>query len=176
MILEALYYFLPAYFANVVPPLFKWLPILDKPIDFDKKFRGKPLFGPNKTIRGFLISCLFGMVIFHIQKLLYNYSFFQKISIINYQEQTIWLGFLLGFGAIFGDLVKSFFKRRIAIPSGKPWIPFDQLDFVIGAFLFSSIIFLPSIDIILIIIILSPFLQLIFHYLGYVLGINKDKI
>jgi CDP-2,3-bis-(O-geranylgeranyl)-sn-glycerol synthase len=32
-----------------------------------------------------------------------------------------------------GDSVKSFVKRRIGIAPGKPWIPWDQLDFVLGA-------------------------------------------
>jgi hypothetical protein len=31
------------------------------------------------------------------------------------------------------DSVKSFVKRRVGIAPGAPWIPFDQLDFVIGA-------------------------------------------
>lgn len=33
-----------------------------------------------------------------------------------------------------GDAAKSFFKRRVHVPPGKPWVPFDQLDFVIGVF------------------------------------------
>ena len=176
MILEALYYFLPAYFANIVPPLFKWLPILDKPIDFNIKFKGRPLFGSNKTIRGLIVTCIFGVLIFYLQKLLYLQPFFQSISIIDYPNQPLILGLLLGFGAIFGDLAKSFFKRRAGIISGKPWIPFDQLDFVVGAFIFSSLIFVPQTAIILTIIILSPLLQIIFHYVGYLLRINKDKI
>lgn len=31
------------------------------------------------------------------------------------------------------DSVKSFVKRRVGIAPGEPGIPFDQLDFVIGA-------------------------------------------
>jgi CDP-2,3-bis-(O-geranylgeranyl)-sn-glycerol synthase len=36
-------------------------------------------------------------------------------------------------GAVGGDLLKSFLKRRRRIPPGARWIPADQLDFVIGA-------------------------------------------
>jgi CDP-2,3-bis-(O-geranylgeranyl)-sn-glycerol synthase len=32
-----------------------------------------------------------------------------------------------------GDSVKNFVWRRLRIPPGAPWIPFDQLDFVLGA-------------------------------------------
>jgi CDP-diglyceride synthetase len=43
-----------------------------------------------------------------------------------------------------GDAVKSFFKRRLGITPGKSWFPFDQLDFVLGAILFVSIIKFPG--------------------------------
>ena len=44
-----------------------------------------------------------------------------EISLIDYSDFSLLLGFLLGFGAILGDLVKSYFKRntvlmRIKIP------------------------------------------------------------
>ena len=34
-----------------------------------------------------------------------------------------------------GDSVKSFFKRRLKISPGQQWIPFDQLDFILGGLL-----------------------------------------
>jgi len=176
MLLEALYYFLPAYMANTIPPFLKWVPFLNNPLDFGKNFRGERIFGDHKTIRGFLGGFLFAMLIFYIQKLLYQVSFFQNISIIDYSQQSLLLGFLLGLGVVVGDAVESFLKRRRNIKPGKPWIPFDQLDFVVGAFIFSFFVFIPEIKILITIIIISPILQLIFHYLGYVLKINKDKI
>jgi CDP-2,3-bis-(O-geranylgeranyl)-sn-glycerol synthase len=48
------------------------------------------------------------------------------------------LGFLLGLGAMAGDAAKSFFKRRLGIAPGHPWIPFDQIDFQIGALLLAG--------------------------------------
>ena len=36
-----------------------------------------------------------------------------------------------------GDAVKSFFKRSIGIASGRPWFPFDQIDFIIGGTIFA---------------------------------------
>lgn len=48
-----------------------------------------------------------------------------------------WLlhGVLLGVGAMGGDAVASFFKRWTGIAPGRPWMPFDQLDFLAGALL-----------------------------------------
>ncbi|HJQ92892.1 MAG TPA: CDP-2,3-bis-(O-geranylgeranyl)-sn-glycerol synthase [Candidatus Thermoplasmatota archaeon] len=40
-------------------------------------------------------------------------------------------GAILGFAALVGDAVKSYFKRRVGKEGGAPWVPFDQLDFVL---------------------------------------------
>jgi CDP-2,3-bis-(O-geranylgeranyl)-sn-glycerol synthase len=48
--------------------------------------------------------------------------------------------FSLCFGALLGDIVESFFKRRIGRDRGQDWIPFDQLDFIVGALVFSLLI------------------------------------
>jgi len=48
-------------------------------------------------------------------------------------ETSVGLGLRFGIGAMAGDSTKSFFKRRTDIPPGEPWIPFDQVDFLLGA-------------------------------------------
>lgn len=40
-------------------------------------------------------------------------------------------GGIVGFAALVGDAVKSYFKRRTGRDRGQPWVPFDQLDFVV---------------------------------------------
>lgn len=40
-------------------------------------------------------------------------------------------GFVAGFVALIGDAFESFLKRRRGKERGAPWIPFDQLDFVV---------------------------------------------
>ncbi len=176
LILQSFYYFLPAYAANIAPPLFAKIPFFSTPVDLGKTYNKKRLFGSHKTIKGFVAACIFGVLAFALQKWLYQYPFFQQYSFIDYQTQSILFGLLFGFGAILGDLVKSFFKRRIGISEGKSWLLFDQLDFVIGAFAFSFIIFIPRIEVIIIIIVLTPILHMLAHYTGFLLGINKDKI
>lgn len=45
-----------------------------------------------------------------------------------------WLhGLLCGAGALGGDALKSLLKRRRGIAPGARWVPFDQLDFQLGA-------------------------------------------
>jgi hypothetical protein len=39
---------------------------------------------------------------------------------------------LSSLGALGGDALKSFFKRQLEISPGEIWIPFDQVDYVLG--------------------------------------------
>jgi len=124
MILEALYFFLPVYIANIIPPFSRRIPFLSKkprPLDFNKTFRGKRIFGENKSLRGFIFASFGGLIVFYIQRLLYSFDIFSNISIIDYTQVSLWLGFLLGLGAITGDAVESFFKRQLGFKSGKPF-------------------------------------------------------
>ena len=113
MIIEAFYYFLPEFIANSIPPLVRNIPFLDRPLDFGKSFSGKRLLGDNKTIRGFVFAVILGTLFFYIQTVLYSNNFFRSISLIDYQHTSLVLGFLLSFGAMVGDAIISFLKRRM---------------------------------------------------------------
>ena len=53
---------------------------------------------------------------------------------IDYANINIWLvGPLFAIGALGGDAIKSFIKRRVGIAAGQSWFPWDQIDYVIGA-------------------------------------------
>lgn len=168
LILKSLYFFLPAYFANMAPILLKWIPILN--ISVNKK-----LFGENKTWRGLLLGTIVGGLIFWIQKLTYTAGF-QKWSLIDYSDFTLLLGFLMGLGALLGDLVKSYYKRKAGINPGCPWVPFDQIDFVLGGLILGFLVYVPPAEIALFIFILSPLLHVIVNYIGYLLKIRDSKL
>ncbi len=167
MILESLYFFLPAYFANMAPVLFKWIPFLNKPVH-------SKLFGKNKTWRGLIIAPLIGTLIFWLQKYFHTQGF-QALSLIDYADFSLLFGFLLGLGAILGDLVKSYYKRKNKIKEGRLWPLWDQLDFVLGALILSFLIYIPKADTIVVLVLLSPILHVVVNHLGYYLGIRKVK-
>lgn len=176
MILSSIYFLLPAGFANMAPVMGKKiLKFLAKPIDHNKTWNGKPIFGKNKTWRGIILGTLLGGAVFYMQQLIYPYSFFQKISIINYQETTILLGFVLGFGALLGDLIESFFKRQYGKKSGQRWVPFDQIDYSIGALLLGSTIYFPGWKQSLYIIVIYFILHIIINHCAYYTNIRKEK-
>jgi len=178
-ILSCLYFFLPAYFTNMVPPLAKRAAIFnffDKPVDFGRKFLGQPIFGAHKTWRGVVSGMIVGISVTLIQLWLYRFSPAKKISFLDYQEINILLfGFLISVGAIFGDLLFAFIKRRLKIAPGGKFIPFDQTNYVIGSAIFLAADFKIGISAWLTIFILTFFLHIISNRLGYLLKIHQAK-
>jgi len=167
---------LPAYFANMAPVIGKnYLKSLAIPIDMNKKLNKKPILGKNKTWRGILFAVIASTIVFIAQQYLYNFNIIKSISIINYQTSTILIGFLLGLGAIAGDSIESFFKRQLNIKSGNPWIPFDQIDFTVGALALTSIIYFPGWTNTLIIVLISALGHIIVNHTAYFLKIRKEK-
>ena len=81
-------------------------------------------------------------------------------------------GFLMAFGALVGDAVGSFIKRRIGMQSGDPAPLLDQLDFVFGAIIFISPFIKISINFILIICAISIILHLLSNTIAYLLGLK----
>jgi len=179
-LLEVIYFILPAYFANMGASLSSKIRILDflkKPIDFDKKTsRNVPIFGKHKTWRGLIFGVLIGVFVAYCQKLLYQIDFFKYISIIDYGATNIFLwGILLSCGAIMGDLISAFFKRRQNIKPGLPWIPFDQINLVVGAFILTGPFAQIEIYYWGLLLGLTFFLHILGNNLAYLLGIQKNK-
>jgi CDP-2,3-bis-(O-geranylgeranyl)-sn-glycerol synthase len=176
-ILTALYFAAPGLIANMSPILGKnILKSLAKPIDFRYKFCGRRLFGDHKTIRGFLLAIFTGGLLGFVQYLIRDISFFSSISYINYTLGiSILIGAVFGFAALFGDAVKSFFKRQLDIPPGKPFIPFDQMDYVIGIILFSFFFKPVTWQMALALIIVIPFVTVLFTKIGYSLKLREEK-
>ncbi len=154
-IFMCLWYLLPAALGNHTASCGNriWLPAilkdslakLARPVDFGVRWHGKEIFGKNKTWRGLLVGIIVGIVASGIQALLFiKTDFFRNNTLVDYTRVNfIFLGALMGGGALSGDLVKSFIKRRLDVPSGKPWFPWDQLDWIAGAIALSSIVYVP---------------------------------
>ena len=141
-ILFALWFFFPAGIANMAPVFannIKLIKDFTHPMDMGKKFRGKRVLGDHKTFRGLIAGVIGGLIGACLQMLIGGDSaWLQRISeTIDYSSpEVLLIGAALGFGALIGDSVKSFFKRQIGIKPGRGWLPFDQMDFIIGALVF----------------------------------------
>lgn len=175
-ILSITYFLVPAGFANMAPVIGKkLLPQLAKPVDCGKSWRGKRIFGANKTWRGFIFGAIVGIGMLWLQQYLYQFSFFQSISLVNYPETSVFLGFWLGVGALMGDSIESFFKRRVNIAPGQPWIPFDQIDDAIGAMVFAIPFYWVGWTLFAYGIVIYFILNILVNWFAYYTGIRKEK-
>lgn len=168
LILQAFYFALPMFFANMAPVIVQRLPWLNTPIDGGLQWRGKPILGSHKTWRGLVAGICFAVAAVYAQRLL---SVSMPVALVDYHSSDIWLlGVYMGTGALFGDAVKSFFKRRRGKPSGSAWPPFDQLDFVVGALLLARLYTPIPWSIVLILILLTPLGHVLVNRLAFTAG------
>jgi len=169
-VVYALWFIFPAYCANAAPVIFGG----GRPIDFGKIFwDGKPILGSHKTFRGFLSGIVIGTLVGFFQTLLFQYVLFQYGDQFRY---NVLLGFMLSLGALVGDVVESFIKRRLGISPGCSLPIADQLDFVAGALLFSIPVSPPlSLTTLLTIIIITPPIHLLTNFLANFLKIKRKS-
>jgi len=181
-VLSCFYFFLPAYLTNMIPSLSATLGIfkfLAKPIDAGKQFMGKPLLGDHKTYRGLILGLSTGILFVFFQKWLFiNYLSMQSISIINYSKINIWnFALSMTLGAVFGDLIFAFIKRRLDLKPGARFMPFDQTNYVFGAALFLFVFSKIKIDLSvwLVLLVLTFILHVGATQIGYRLGLSKSR-
>ena len=168
------WFLLPAGMANMAPIIFNRLPLLNVPVDFGRQWRGKPIFGPHKTYRGFFVGVVLAIGFVYLQKWLAPHI--GSYNLVNYQTiNLIGLGFLLGFGALTGDLLKSFAKRRVGRRSGQSWVPFDQIDWVVGALVASSLVANFTLQQVLLALIVFCLLHPVSNLVGYALKFKPNK-
>lgn len=175
LILRVLYLMLPAYAANMVPVLVKKINFLNYPVDLGKKYKGQDIFGNHKTWRGLFFGVIAGVIVGYLQSLLYGYACLQSLSLFDYSAYWLSAGILLGTGALLGDLVKSFAKRRFKVKPGKSFMPWDQVDYTIGSLLFLSMIFVPSLKIVIGALVVNFLLHMIANHLAFYLKLSKVK-
>ena len=156
---------LPAYTANGMALILGG----GKPLDKGRKMRdGRRIFGEGKTVRGTILGILSGI----LASLGLSLGFLQVYGGLR--------GFIVGsaasLGAIGGDLLGSFAKRRFNIPRGHP-VPFlDQLDFICMALLaaylvnlqLKATVFTPLA--VLIILAVTPFAHIAGNFIVYKAG------
>ena len=110
----------PAYLGNMAAPFVKYWKGWNRPIS-------ERWLGAHQTVAGFLLGVIVALGTAFLQS-----AIDWKGSLVDYANWPA-LGLALGIGAPGGDALKSLVKRARGIAPGKPWVPFDQLDFAVGA-------------------------------------------
>ncbi len=169
-VVYALFFIFPAYVANAMPVVLGG----GKPIDLGRKwFDGKPIFGSHKTIRGFAVGVIAGTLTGLAQEFVL-YSVAPSDFVLPFQFSVL-VGFIVSLGALLGDLVHSFVKRRINIVAGAPLPIADQLDFVVGAILLSFLAPPPHLNVLtaVIIFVITLPTHLLTNVFAYLVGVKK---
>lgn len=142
VVLQAFWIVIPIYVANASAVIVGG----GIPIDFGKTGKdGRRILGDGKTWRGLFsgtflgMTAGFGLVVAASYLSASEYAFLGLTNFEGFPVMILIL-FSLCFGALLGDVVESFFKRRIGKDRGQDWIPFDQLDFLVGALTLSFVV------------------------------------
>lgn len=181
-ILFALWFLLPAAAANVAPVLTAPIPLLKKwntPIDGGRTFNGKEIFGTHKTWRGLISGMIFATLALWIQQLAYQHTGWAHAlsGDVDYALLPLFLlGPMFGLGALGGDAIESFFKRQRGIKSGHAWVPFDQIDYIIGAIIVSLPFTIATLAQYGWMLVIWFIMHLLFSYLGWLVGLKKQPI
>jgi len=111
-------FLMPPYVANAVPVIFGG----KIPIDFGiNAWDGKRLLGDGKTWRGLFVGIVGGVLVGYAEAALTGNSVFAFLAL------------LTSCGAMLGDILGSFIKRRLNYERGRPSLFMDQLLFIIMA-------------------------------------------
>jgi CDP-2,3-bis-(O-geranylgeranyl)-sn-glycerol synthase len=113
----AVIYYLPAFMANGSGPLVR----NGTPIDGGRvTWDGRRVLGDGKTYEGLVLALTYGTTV--------------GVVISSFLgSEWILISFLESVGAMLGDMLGAFIKRRLSIPRGGRAIGLDQLDFILGS-------------------------------------------
>jgi CDP-2,3-bis-(O-geranylgeranyl)-sn-glycerol synthase len=178
LLCEIVWYVLPAGFANMAPVFAaKAFPRWSTPVDLGARLGGVRIFGDHKTVRGVVAGVLVGTLVCLGQVPVFESSaWIRSISIVDYARVAWVLGPLLAIGALLGDVVKSFFKRRLRRPPGRTWFPYDQIDWMVGALAVTYPIASPRPGFVLVAILASVALSVVVKLTGHALRIDEKPI
>lgn len=174
LLITAIWLMLPAYLPNNFAALFGG----GTPIDFGQRFNdGRRLTGDGKTYRGTAAGAACGFLFGLAQN-----AAAESIGLPSFGSgfEAILVLAGLSVGAMLGDIVASFFKRRLGLKRGAQLFVIDQLDFVFGAWILTMILapswfwqnFTPAI--IIIILIITPILHRVTNIIGYRIGAKRE--
>lgn len=134
---QALWFFLPAYVANPMAVLWGGGPA----IDFGRTWRdGERVFGDGKTWRGLFGGTLSGALLGLLLSLPFDLLAPASPWSFGAPLEALGVSAVLAFGALLGDLVGAFIKRRMHKPRGAKAPVLDQYDFVVGGLLLSLLV------------------------------------
>jgi CDP-2,3-bis-(O-geranylgeranyl)-sn-glycerol synthase len=179
LLLLGFWYILPAYVANGFA-VFSKLCRTRHPIDHGCVLRdGNPLFGAGKTWEGLIIGFSAGACVGVLQYalaplllgLIEQYLFLpdalRPIVLLSIPQVL-----LVALGALLGDILGAFIKRRINIPRGRPAPILDQLAFLSVAILLGMMANPLPLILVGFLLLATPAIHLLANAIAYLLRLK----
>ncbi len=154
------------------------------PLDGGRSFRGKRIFGDNKTARGFIVMVPAAALAFA--------GLYHFLAVLQPRwTEGIWaltgfqffaLGGLASFGFMIGEIPNSFLKRRLGLsPGGTPrgrlarlaCFLGDRLDSILGMLLAMSLVVPTPWQLWLFVLLIGPGIHLLFSAALFSLGVKR---
>lgn len=181
--MEVVWVFLPllgAFLAHAPVLRFGLFPGIARPIDGGATFRGRRIFGDNKTWRGAIVMT--SGVVAAACLLAQAPAYWSRLPEGIQHAGPLVFGLLLGLGAVVGELPNSFLKRQLDIgageqersPVGIALVILDQGDFVLGAWLLLAPIRRMPVRGALLAFAVVVAVHMVINLLGYAIGARKS--
>ncbi|MFP8958423.1 CDP-2,3-bis-(O-geranylgeranyl)-sn-glycerol synthase [Natrialbaceae archaeon A-CW3] len=170
----AFWVMLPAYVPNNAAVLAGG----GRPIDGGRELNGRRLLGDGKTWRGTAAGILAGLLLAGALTMIAGDA---SVSLgFDVPTFTPLAAIGLAAGAMLGDILASFLKRRTGRDRGAMFPGVDQLDFVVVSLPLTALLatdwFLTwfTWDVILVIVVLTPILHVGTNIIAYKLGLKNE--
>lgn len=174
VLILAFWLMLPAYLPNNCAVIFGG----GIPLDFGGTYNdGRRILGDGKTYRGTIAGIACGILAGLSLNLIAS-----NLSLPTFGDGIGQIPILVGLsaGSMLGDIVASFFKRRIGLKRGAPLFIIDQLDFVFGSWILTYLLapvwfmenFTPTV--LLVALIITPILHRVTNIIGYRIGAKRE--
>ncbi|MFT4903583.1 MAG: CDP-2,3-bis-(O-geranylgeranyl)-sn-glycerol synthase [Natronomonas sp.] len=170
----AVWAMLPAYIPNNVAVLAGG----GRPIDGGRTWDGKRVLGDGKTWHGTTFGTAAGIAVALV--LDRSQPVFESATGVGVPEFPLVVAVTLAFGAMFGDILASFLKRRTGRERGASLPGIDQLDFVVIALVLTALVASEwffatfTVPVIIAVLVLTPVLHVGTNMIAYALGLKDE--
>jgi CDP-2,3-bis-(O-geranylgeranyl)-sn-glycerol synthase len=173
-VVVAFWAMLPAYVPNNAAVLFGG----GRPIDAGRTLDGRRLLGDGKTWRGTILGTATGVALaLALSALAPTAS--QALG-VDVPAFPVAAALSLAAGAMLGDVVASFLKRRTGRERGAAFPGLDQLDFVVGALGLTVLVATEwfrawfTLPVLAVVVVLTPLLHVGTNVAAYQLGLKDE--
>lgn len=173
-VVVALWAMLPSYVPNNAAVLAGG----GRPIDGGRTWNGNRILGDGKTWRGTAVGIAAGVLLAVLLNALHPW--FQSVTAVGVPAFSLAAFVSLPVGAMAGDALASFAKRRTGRERGAAFYGVDQLDFVVGALALTAAIDFGwfqatfTLPVLVAVFVLTPLLHVATNAIAFAVGLKDE--